>query len=67
MSRNRTRTLSRAPVETEVDKTSKKLKRIFDKKLFFEGKGGITDHKIYDWKPKHLNSGKRGIGSTDYR
>lgn len=26
-----------------------------------------ADRHVYDWKPKHLNEGKRGIGKTDRR
>jgi len=32
-----------------------------------EAKKGLADRAIYDLKPKHLLTGKRGIGKTDRR
>eukprot|EP01133_Synstelium_polycarpum_P002277 gene2277-2582_t len=32
-----------------------------------DGAKGEADRHVYDWKPKHLNTGKRGAGKTDYR
>lgn len=43
------------------------MKRLYDKDLMYKGRAALGDNRIYDWKPKHLNSGKRGIGSTDRR
>lgn len=31
------------------------------------GQAGDADRHVYDWKPKHLFSGKRGIGKNDRR
>jgi hypothetical protein len=35
--------------------------------LFPQARAGEGDHRIWDMKPKHLFSGKRGIGKTDRR
>merc|ERR1712107_808938 len=58
---NRARSSSRArPVE--------KMKKKHDKKAFAKmGKAGESDRKIHEKKPKHLFTGKRGIGKTDRR
>jgi len=32
-----------------------------------EGRVSNSDRHVYDWKPKHLYSGKRGMGKTDRR
>lgn len=44
-----------------MTKSSDKIKKRFEKHLYEEGKAGITDSKVYNWKPKHLFSGKRGL------
>jgi len=47
----------------EVEKQRRQKMRKVDK----QGKRGEGDHWIPDLKPKHLYSGKRGIGKTDRR
>jgi len=32
-----------------------------------DGRRGESDRHVFDWKPKHLFSGKRGMGKTDRR
>merc|ERR1712173_304417 len=45
-----------------------KLKKKADKKTFNRmGKAGESDRRIQEKKPKHLFTGKRGIGKTDRR
>ena len=45
-----------------------KLKKKGDKKSFARmGKAGESDRRIQEKKPKHLYTGKRGIGKTDRR
>merc|ERR1711963_256582 len=45
-----------------------KLKKKGDKKSFARmGKAGESDRRIQEKKPKHLFTGKRGIGKTDRR
>jgi len=46
-----------------VEKRRRKKMRMLSK----HGKKGEADHWNPDWKPKHLYSGKRGIGKTDRR
>mmetsp|Transcript_36018 Transcript_36018/g.76803 ORF Transcript_36018/g.76803 Transcript_36018/m.76803 type:complete len:641 (+) Transcript_36018:86-2008(+) len=46
---------------------AEKVRRKFWRKHAKQGKKGEADHHIPDWKPKHLFSGKRGIGKTDRR
>jgi nucleolar GTP-binding protein len=46
----------------------KELGKKRDKKVFDQrGKAGESDRRILEKKPKHLYSGKRGIGKTDRR
>jgi len=52
--------------ETEKKK-AEKLKRMGEKKWKSEARKGAADRRVLDLKPKHLNSGKRGIGKTDWR
>lgn len=47
----------------ETEKKRRKKMRVHNKL----GKKGEADHHIPDLKPKHLFSGKRGIGKTDRR
>ena len=45
-----------------------KMKKKHDKKVFAKmGKAGESDRKIHEKKPKHLFTGKRGLGKTDRR
>ena len=50
---------------------AKKLKRASEKAIrnmnIKGGKMGEADRHIYDLKPKHLYTGKRGIGKTSRR
>jgi len=45
----------------------KKLNKNTQKRLFRDARKGEADRHIPDLKPKHLFSGKRGIGKTDRR
>lgn len=51
--------------EAQKDKLRKLKKKLQERK--FTGKGGESDRRIGTKMPKHLFSGKRGIGSTDWR
>jgi len=54
--------------DPEKVKKLKRLQRKQDKKTFAQfGKAGESDRKITEKKPKHLFSGKRGIGKNDRR
>ncbi|KAL0207585.1 hypothetical protein P9112_012213 [Eukaryota sp. TZLM1-RC] len=53
-------------IETEKQKI-KKIKKKTQAKMFQKGKFGEADRHVYDLKPKHLYSGRRGIGSNDRR
>jgi len=58
--------LAGLPSETaaqKVERMRRKKMRLMEK----YGKKGEADKHIPDWKPKHLFSGKRGIGKTDRR
>eukprot|EP00933_Yihiella_yeosuensis_P080565 TRINITY_DN94013_c0_g1_i1.p1 TRINITY_DN94013_c0_g1~~TRINITY_DN94013_c0_g1_i1.p1 ORF type:complete len:643 (-),score=166.94 TRINITY_DN94013_c0_g1_i1:221-2149(-) len=46
-----------------VEKVRRKRMKLFEK----DGRKGEADKWVPDWKPKHLYSGKRGIGKTDRR
>lgn len=46
-----------------VEKVRRKRMKLFEK----QGKKGEADKWVPDWKPKHLFTGKRGIGKTDRR
>jgi len=50
-------------VANEVEKKRRKRMRFHE----LQGKKGEADRHIPDLKPKHLYSGKRGIGKTDRR
>lgn len=49
--------------QREAEKMSRKVQ----KKLQRHARAGEADRKVLDEKPKHLFSGKRGIGKTDRR
>lgn len=52
------------------DYTRQKVKKMKIRALLpfaKEGRAGESDRKIGDKMPKHLNSGKRGVGKTDRR
>mmetsp|Transcript_31928 Transcript_31928/g.56065 ORF Transcript_31928/g.56065 Transcript_31928/m.56065 type:complete len:661 (-) Transcript_31928:198-2180(-) len=44
-----------------------KLKMAAEKKWKSEARKGAADRRVLDLKPKHLNSGKSGIGKRDWR
>jgi len=46
-----------------ADRLAKRSKR----ELSRDGRLGESDRHVFDWKPKHLLSGKRGMGKTDRR
>jgi len=48
-------------------KRAEKLKKKGEKRWKSEARKGAADRRVLDLKPKHLNSGKRGIGKTDWR
>mmetsp|Transcript_101944 Transcript_101944/g.283693 ORF Transcript_101944/g.283693 Transcript_101944/m.283693 type:complete len:644 (+) Transcript_101944:100-2031(+) len=62
-SKSRLKGLPSEDVAQAVEKQRRKKMRRMEK----FGKKGEADHHIPDWKPKHLYSGKRGIGKTDRR
>lgn len=47
--------------------TAEIKRRKIQKKSLVKGQAGDADRHVYDWKPKHLFSGKRGIGKNDRR
>ena len=46
---------------------AKKLEKISQRKMIRMGKAGESDRHIPTLRPKHLFTGKRGIGKTDRR
>jgi len=46
-----------------ADRLAKRAKR----ELSRDGRRGESDRHVFDWKPKHLLSGKRGMGTNDRR
>lgn len=48
-------------------KRAARLKIHGEKRWKKEARKGAADRRVLDLKPKHLNSGKRGIGKTDWR
>jgi len=48
---------------TKAERLAKRARRSFSR----DGRKGEADRHVYDLKPKHLYSGKRGIGKTDRR
>jgi len=46
-----------------ADRLAKRAKREMSR----DGRRGESDRHVFDWKPKHLLSGKRGMGKTDRR
>lgn len=53
--------------EAQKKMVVERLKRKIQKKLNREAKVDTADRRIQSKLPKHLNSGHRGIGKTDYR
>uniref|UniRef100_A0A7S4SVG0 Nucleolar GTP-binding protein 1 n=1 Tax=Alexandrium monilatum TaxID=311494 RepID=A0A7S4SVG0_9DINO len=62
-SQSRLRGLPNEETAQAIEKNRRRKMRKLEK----FGKKGEADHHIPDWKPKHLYSGKRGIGKTDRR
>lgn len=66
-----TRSMSRDKSGVRDPETRKKLKKLVkkmqNKKFGSQGKMGESDRHIAVKKPKHLYSGKRGVGKTDRR
>ena len=60
----RSRSGVRDPAMLEV---TLKKQRLSERPLGKQGKQGVWDRHIYTKKPKHLFSGKRGIGKTQRR
>jgi nucleolar GTP-binding protein len=54
-------------VDPKQKKKAEKLEKIQQKRIQEYGKKGEADRVVLDPKPRHLFSGKRGIGSTDRR
>lgn len=50
-----------------VSKRSADILRRAQFRAGLAGKAGTSDRKVYDLKPKHLFTGKRGIGKTSHR
>ena len=74
LSRSRSRSRSRAvsvAKETSISDEGRakatKIARKNQKFINLAGKAGVADRAIRDKMPKHLFSGKRGIGKTDRR
>lgn len=65
--RARSKSLMKGMPSAEVAQANEKVRRKKMRLLEKHGKKGEADHHIPDWKPKHLYSGKRGIGKTDRR
>jgi len=67
------RELSKTPLPGEGYRNVKqrllaeKLARRSVKRLTRDGRMGESDRHVFDWKPKHLFTGKGGVGSKDFR
>ena len=48
-------------------KKAKRIGRNAQKGMNMEARKGEADRRVLDMKPKHLFSGKRGMGKTDRR
>ncbi|XP_039267970.2 GTP-binding protein 4-like [Styela clava] len=63
-SRNRDESGIRDPVMREK---ARKLAKISQRKMIQMGKAGESDRHIHEKRPKHLFTGKRGVGKTERR
>jgi len=63
LARARSKGLPSEEVAQKLEKVRRKKMRLWDK----QGKKGEADRHIGDKMPKHLYSGKRGIGHSDWR
>lgn len=52
---------------TQMAKKMKKIGQKAQKAMNKDGRRGEADRHVYDLKPKHLFSGKRGLGSSNKR
>jgi len=69
-SRNRSRPAadrSRSIASVPLQKKADKLTKASHKKIRLQARAGEGDKRILNEKPRHLYSGKRGIGKTDRR
>ncbi|CAK8671539.1 unnamed protein product [Clavelina lepadiformis] len=71
-SRSRVRSQSRSRNESGVrdvamQQKARKLEKISQRKMIRFGKAGESDRHIPTERPKHLNTGKRGVGKTQRR
>lgn len=66
-SRGRTASMTKGLPSEAVAQKLEKGRRKKMRRMEKFGKKGEADHHIPDWKPKHLFSGKRGIGKADRR
>ena len=64
-SRDKTLNMSIPKIEDRLK--ADKLRKITLRKLCKDGRQGEADRTIYNWKPRHLNSGKRKLGKVDFR
>ena len=51
----------------QMAKKVRKIARKAQKPMNMEARKGEADRRVLDLKPKHLFSGKRGMGKTDRR
>lgn len=65
-SRSRSRSMSGVRDEKMAAKV-RRLSKSAQRPLQLNARKGEADRHVYDLKPKHLYSGKRGIGKTDRR
>jgi len=65
--RGRSASMLKGMPSDAVAQKAEKVRRKKMRRMEKFGKKGEADKHIPDWKPKHLYSGKRGIGKTDRR
>lgn len=69
--RNRSASHQRSPSQRaeyfKPTHVAEKKRRKIQKLHLKEGQAGDADRHVYSWKPKHLFSGKRGLGTADRR
>ena len=53
--------------DASMQAKAKKMAKIAQRPMIRLGKAGESDRHIGDMKPKHLFTGKRGVGKTDRR
>ena len=58
---------SESYASTEAKMAIEKDIRRKQRRMQQQARAGESDRRHFNWKPKHLNSGKRGAGSTDRR